>query len=649
MTDIWNLSTLCRCCHLDGCFKSLKQAYRTIDGVEIYGNILQDTLGIKILEPQIDASYTICDSCIRRLKDAFDFKEQVLACENKFRIYCKNESFLSCNVVVEDLKTELKSDDDCMDNDDHQGDTSLPGDDKNDITMTIKKEIQIELNLNQPIEDTKNDLQLNNKIVKTEPETETLERKSTELQSTAEFSVPISGLPVSKPRLSKTKAKSKTTRKKITKQKIIDKRKPKKRILQTKNKTTKKKMTKPKVVPKRKPEERILQEELFKLLRAHFIEVNTHEGTTYSCKSCQGSYLSKKDILDHVRIQHRGSFECYICAKTFCRIYMLKHHIGVYHALPIHQCIFCEKKFKSRNTLKQHESAHNNTNTYQCYICNKKLLCRTTLRKHIIHLHSGIQFYCDHCGWSFNQKVNLESHIRTRHLKQRKYPCDVCGKLFTAKCYVKRHTKIHFKQRKSFQCEICQKLFNYERSYKIHKLSHKSVYNCKRCKIAFDSKIDHEKHMETQCPKGIPKFRSYICHLCGKVLLTQDTLHRHLRRHAGIKLFPCEFCEREFVERSCLEKHCKRKHDPRVERIQCVLCKRSVIDIEKHMAMHRGETKRYPCDMCDKSYTENNLLNRHKQQKHYGVTYDCVLCGKKYVKKNSLTKHNFTKHGDHLG
>lgn len=48
MSEIWNLSTLCRCCHADGHFKSLNLPYQGKTNVEIYENMLKDTLGITV-------------------------------------------------------------------------------------------------------------------------------------------------------------------------------------------------------------------------------------------------------------------------------------------------------------------------------------------------------------------------------------------------------------------------------------------------------------------------------------------------------------------------------------------------------------------------------------------------------------------------
>ncbi|CAB3233842.1 unnamed protein product [Arctia plantaginis] len=141
MTEIWNLSTLCRCCHSDGCFKKLNLPYQSENNVEIYESMLQEALGIKVFQTTIEqASYMICDDCIKRLRDAVQFRLQVLACEQKFKEYCTNEQF--------QVKTEVESNgaDICDidgDEDMQRGDDDSQKDDEQMHSVPVKEEKRI--------------------------------------------------------------------------------------------------------------------------------------------------------------------------------------------------------------------------------------------------------------------------------------------------------------------------------------------------------------------------------------------------------------------------------------------------------------------------------------------------------------------------
>ncbi|CAG5057424.1 unnamed protein product [Parnassius apollo] len=74
--------------------------------------MLKDSLGISI-DPVLgvlsEVTYTICEACILRLKDAFEFKKQVRKCEEKFKDFCNRNAIkvASENSDNLDIKIEL--------------------------------------------------------------------------------------------------------------------------------------------------------------------------------------------------------------------------------------------------------------------------------------------------------------------------------------------------------------------------------------------------------------------------------------------------------------------------------------------------------------------------------------------------------------
>ncbi|XP_072948606.1 uncharacterized protein [Epargyreus clarus] len=107
MSEIFNLHTLCRCCHKDGKFRSLQLCYVYETELEMYATMLRETFNINMNMPTIDASNSICDDCIKRLRDAASFKRQVLDCEQKFQLYCKNEQAL---IIKEEITYDYDDD-----------------------------------------------------------------------------------------------------------------------------------------------------------------------------------------------------------------------------------------------------------------------------------------------------------------------------------------------------------------------------------------------------------------------------------------------------------------------------------------------------------------------------------------------------------
>ncbi|CAK1597289.1 unnamed protein product [Parnassius mnemosyne] len=77
---------LCRCCLSEGCYKDLGTEYTWMDDTEIYADMLLECFDISISqhnEGPNGPNRLICEVCITRLRDASNFKKQVLASEKK--------------------------------------------------------------------------------------------------------------------------------------------------------------------------------------------------------------------------------------------------------------------------------------------------------------------------------------------------------------------------------------------------------------------------------------------------------------------------------------------------------------------------------------------------------------------------------------
>nr|XP_032526184.1 uncharacterized protein LOC116776970 isoform X13 [Danaus plexippus plexippus] len=78
---------LCRCCLSEGCYKDLSTEYPWMDDTEIYADMLLECFDVSIsqhIEGPNGPNRLICEVCITRLRDACNFKKQVLDSEKKF-------------------------------------------------------------------------------------------------------------------------------------------------------------------------------------------------------------------------------------------------------------------------------------------------------------------------------------------------------------------------------------------------------------------------------------------------------------------------------------------------------------------------------------------------------------------------------------
>ncbi|XP_061725850.1 zinc finger protein 62 homolog isoform X10 [Cydia pomonella] len=78
---------LCRCCLSEGCYKDLGSEYSWMSETEIYADMLLECFDISISQHPTGpngSNRLICEVCITRLRDACNFKKQVLESEKKF-------------------------------------------------------------------------------------------------------------------------------------------------------------------------------------------------------------------------------------------------------------------------------------------------------------------------------------------------------------------------------------------------------------------------------------------------------------------------------------------------------------------------------------------------------------------------------------
>ncbi|XP_047039541.1 uncharacterized protein LOC124644294 isoform X18 [Helicoverpa zea] len=114
-TSEWRAGpNVCRCCLTEGCYKDISTEYFWMGKREVYAEMLADTLNVSISYSQSGGpnsnSRLICELCISRLRDASDFKRQVLECEKSFtqHLDAGASNILELDVTVEPADSDVK-------------------------------------------------------------------------------------------------------------------------------------------------------------------------------------------------------------------------------------------------------------------------------------------------------------------------------------------------------------------------------------------------------------------------------------------------------------------------------------------------------------------------------------------------------------
>lgn len=111
------------------------------------------------------------------------------------------------------------------------------------------------------------------------------------------------------------------------------------------------------------------------------LHVNKHK-MRHMCLKCNITYLSKKDIFEHMFWKHnRDSKECKLC---LTKKWPYTYHFCIPPA--IFSCDECKRTYSNALLLKVHERWHSGNIPYECNTCHCKFISKKLLKKHeVIH------------------------------------------------------------------------------------------------------------------------------------------------------------------------------------------------------------------------------------------------------------------------
>ena len=166
----------------------------------------------------------------------------------------------------------------------------------------------------------------------------------------------------------------------------------------------------------------------------------------------------------------------------------------------------------------------------------------------------------------------------------------------------------------------------------------------------------------------------FKCRLCDKSFKYEISLEMHTEKHeADEKGYYCDLCTSKFTKKKNLYQHRARVHQLHNidfnamkqnfgENRICRLCHIDFGSDYKKFEAHiiRGncdkkdpnisvnDLQRIQCEHCEKSYFDNNSLQRHIRWKHNTQSeqrvFSCTKCDKSYRNKSSLVKHMHNLH-----
>ncbi|KPJ14226.1 Zinc finger protein 709 [Papilio machaon] len=587
MSENWELEgDLCRCCHAEGVFINMSKP-RELNGImEIYSNMLKACFKVVIDSvpgPLHNVTYKICESCVLRLRDAYDFMKQVQNCENKFKDYY-NRNAIKVKVSKSDSVVFVKEDEQ----------DSLS--DSNDCVVPIKGEEEVEeeflIDYKNCSLDDENILDLENEdLIK--PVTKQKEKRK-----------------VTK----KVNNDDKDVSKLINKLKKVNNKKEIKKVQKDSTLDDKDGRSAPKFRLRTQDYKKDGDSYIcghcnkrYKMssLRAH-VKTNHYKIPKYSCQLCNKQFMTLAPFTVHKLEVHNidDRFNCKACKGTFNTQVQLRKHIKNFHMLgEKYKCEFCDYESFSFEGMYKHKYKHKTVKDYHCRFCRKSFLRKTNLNLHerihtddeILSLinftsirdENGVIVHnCNVCKKNYATKGAFTKHYRQIHLKLRKdrrschlcdekvskytkafhleskhgitaTTCNVCGKKFAFPYEVITHQRYQHMGEKRFQCEECGKCFGSKLLLKNHLVSHSTTrdFICDICFKAFKTDIALRTHIKIH-----DQNKPHICNICDKAFKTEIALRLHIRIHLNIRPHVCNICNKAYTEMGSLRCHIRRKH-----------------------------------------------------------------------------------------
>ncbi|XP_048003769.1 PR domain zinc finger protein 5-like isoform X6 [Leguminivora glycinivorella] len=637
MSAMWKLEKdLCRCCHAEGSFKHLSDPCFLLGQEEIYSVMLKDCLDIKIVPmtgPLSDATYTICEACVGRLRDASNFKRQVQDCEQRFKeMYSKNmvkgfevkaEPFEGDAAMKQESRSVDESDDDDeafmkFDDELSGGDTSYEEHEEAEEMITV--EIQGEPSKGKG--KLKARRKTPNKRAKKEKPIKTEGDDSTEATASGE----------------KKKDQEKHTMKACYKCKKI-------RRIEDLGET------------KKCPDcATVLTNCVVRLVREQltagpvtnfFITTDpVNDGQAKSEPQAAGSSASdpaptsvlrnfllrgagnsktenESETSDSLKVKiedsdddslanlvkKRDKFEvygCKECQKTFDKKSALQKHIRSFHRKHTFNCPDCPETFPTKRTLQTHAKKVHDKNTGV-----EKGMAKSRYAEFMKVTQGENPYACRLCDFACAERGPLLSHIRSKHLRQ-------------------------------MACPICDQYFPDQKLLDAHKTQpHHAKYSCTTCNLNFTKKELLTKHNKWH--HDLVK-----CSFCPERMLKKD-VKQHLKKFHEDKIPTCGICGFKGATQALVVTH-QRKVHLKEKNVSCTVCKFKCFDyahLTRHMISHKVD-KVYTCRFCKKTFPRRNTCRIHEMIHTGEKNKVCDVCGAKFVQKASLNYHMLKHHPDHV-
>ncbi|XP_060809087.1 zinc finger protein 729 isoform X3 [Amyelois transitella] len=550
---------ICRCCASEGTFKDLATTYHWMGEEEIYAEMLKECFDIQLSAAEDSEQGGICEVCITQLRNASNFKKQVLHTEKQFKKRLQDKLFKSSIVKVE----VPGPDDDALESD---------NDNNDDFSGT---EYDVPIKEEEPADEPKPRKRAARATTSRAKKSKT-ERGETSTKRHHGITIKVEKIEVKKStwqnRLPKNEMVNNKLRRNSDDEKSIE-------------------MIAINEIHKHKTNIKEI------IMNSNATPIRGHAGIGYVCSFCPEQFPDPANLKTHTSLNHPDISKAYFMKETLFDFYVklditglhcnicdgnidtidgLINHLAEEHCIKVYkgvtnrflpfkfdteclQCCICFNAFNKFKTLLSHVYTSHFRN-YICDVCEAGFVNLRNLKGHKISHQIG-SFKCDLCPKIYKTKSAKTMHEKLAHSNKNKlFKCGYCRETFKWFQTKEKHlADVHGVKSSGLKCHACDRTFSTRSSYTIHQkrdhLMHKP-HACVRCDMKFSTTTELKNHMVSHT--GV---RSFKCEVCLKAYPRKKTLTEHMRIHNNDRRFKCEHCGQAFVQKCSWRSHMRSKHD----------------------------------------------------------------------------------------
>uniref|UniRef100_T1IXE9 C2H2-type domain-containing protein n=1 Tax=Strigamia maritima TaxID=126957 RepID=T1IXE9_STRMM len=337
--------------------------------------------------------------------------------------------------------------------------------------------------------------------------------------------------------------------------------------------------------------------------------------TVHRCGYCEYESRDKWMVAQHCRTDHEGEIVRVMTMVPECSR---------------RQCPYCKKWFNYAEFFQHMRFSHNDVHPFKCFYCDFQGRDRNQVKHHICKKHAKpariINLMRDLDAGELRKKAvsegeesvyeyvtedeDEESGIWEEGLDRKSLTCPECKKTFKSLKYLKTHIKMHRPNR--FQCGYCDYIATLEHQILKHSLRKhgtaeprvvsKELEPEKNPLISrdIDSVVRRVFSMSLRQPKDedpLTWARKWTCPHCDYTCQFGASFRRHIRMHANLLPFKCNYCSFKGREKYYVRRHIARMHRGLPE-----------IVVDNTAENRAGDTS------SDEDYQEKGLRRRRKRK-----------------------------------